>query len=150
MLISVIRRKQTDNSTIGEMFVDDKYYCYTLENPQRKKKIWGRTAIPAGVYSVQLRTSGRFHKRYSKRFPDMHKGMIHITGVPDFKYILIHIGNDEHDTAGCILVGMSYGRDWLNDSERAYRKLYPVVAKALESGEPVTITITDDRIEKIS
>lgn len=149
MLIEVVRKYETKNSTIGHLYIDGEFQCYTLEDPGRKKKIWGKTRIWAGEYSVAFRKVGGFHARYKKRFSRIHKGMLHILNVKLFEYILIHIGNTPDDTNGCILVGSGYGRDTITDSTKAYIKIYPKIARALESGEPVTIKITDDQIDKV-
>ena len=78
----------------------------------------------------------------------MHKGMLELQDVPDFKYVLIHIGNDELDTAGCILVGDSSYQNVtkkgnVRGSTNAYRRIYPPIAAALERGEDVLIDIVD-------
>ena len=61
--------------------------------------------IPAGIYDVRLRKIGGFDGRYKKKFAGFHRGMLHIQDVPNFKYVLIHIGNTDKNTAGCLLVG---------------------------------------------
>lgn len=80
--------------TIGRLYIDGKYFCDTLEDPVRKVKIKGKTAIPAGTYEVIVNRSPRF-KRLLPR----------LLNVPNFEGVLIHRGNTAEDTAGCILVG---------------------------------------------
>jgi hypothetical protein len=149
MKLKLIRKTETKNSTIGELYYEGKFLCYTLEDVGRKVKIFGKTRIWAGVYEITLRTVGLFHNRYTKRFPDIHKGMLHVRRVKGFKYILIHIGNYPKDTHGCILVGMGKGQDMITGSTNAYRKIYPIILGALERGEKVELTIVDDKIEKV-
>lgn len=148
MKLKLIRKYETDKSTIGKLYVNDEFFCHTLEDPGRKKKIWGKTCIWTGKYIVKLRKVGLFNNRYKKRFPNMHGGMLHITGVKQFKYILIHIGNFPKDTHGCVLVGSGYGTDFITGSTNAYKKLYPIVLRAFEDGEDVTIEITNDKMVK--
>ena len=105
--------------------------------------MWGKTRIPAGEYEIKLRTVGGFHERYSQRF-NFHKGMLHLQKVKEFKYILIHIGNTEEDTAGCILVGNYQGGGAIWESEQAYKRLYRKVLEAIEAGERVVITVEDE------
>ena len=78
----------------------------------------------------------------------MHHGMLELQDVPGFKYILIHPGNDEKGTAGCLITASS----WFHDKDRgyvgrssvdAYRRFYPGVAAAIKSGRSVKITIND-------
>ena len=74
--------------------------------------------------------------------------MLQVLDVPNFEYILIHVGNHEDDTAGCLLVGNTANNNRLNkgfigDSTNAYREMYIKVLKALESGLDVTIEYID-------
>ena len=79
----------------------------------------------------------------------MHKGMLHVIDVPNFKWILIHTGNTDEHTAGCLLVGDSQENNtiikdgFIGKSTNAYKRIYPPIAKALEEGEEVTIQYID-------
>jgi hypothetical protein len=133
--------------TIGRLFIDGQQVCFTLEDQHRTQKVKGDTRIPAGTYVIKLRKEGTHHLQYAKKFPGMHLGMLHLQNVPNFQYILIHIGNTDKDTEGCILLGSAYhskdGRHTITESTVAYNKVYPVVAAALQKGLPVTIEIKD-------
>ena len=109
MKLTVLRYNSQDDFTQGLLFIDGKFECHTIEDEQRTVKVYSETAIPNGTYEVKLRTEGKFHQNYSSKFPLFHKGMLHVTNVPNFEYILIHIGNDDDDTAGCLLVGRGAG-----------------------------------------
>jgi hypothetical protein len=144
MELILTRNVHSSDYTLGEIRIAGKFECYTLEDEHRDVKVKGETRIPAGSYVVKLRKSGGFHARYLKRFGALfHRGMLHVTNVPGFEYILIHIGNTEKDTAGCVLVGdrMDPVRGTIGGSESAYRRLYPKVAAALLKGEPVTLVV---------
>lgn len=139
MKLTVLREKSADDYTMGQLLIDRKYECYTIEDEIRTKKVWGETAIPAGTYQIKLRTEGTFHKKYSVKFPDFHKGMLHVTNVPGFEYVLIHIGNTDDDTAGCLLVGRQRKEGSILESTLAYKNLYKKVAAELVAGREVTI-----------
>ena len=128
----------------GRLYADGHFICMTLENPKHKNKIWGDTRISEGTYEIKFRTVGRFHKRYSKRFPDTHIGMLHLQDVRKFKYILIHCGNSKKDTHGCILTGSTEKDYVLANSTSAYMKLYPIVSDAILGGENCSIEIQDE------
>ena len=68
--------------------------------------------MPAGTYKIELRKEGGggFHNKYKKKYGSLHKGMLHVTNVPNFEYILIHTGNSDEHTAGCLLLGDSQGK----------------------------------------
>ena len=122
------------------------FLAYTLEYEYRKEKKYGETRIPSGTYKLALRKTGGYHQKYSKRFSDIHMGMLHVTNVPGFEYILIHCGNTDEHTAGCLLVGDSQENNqitkdgFIGKSTQAYKRIYPRIAEAIECGEEVTIT----------
>lgn len=153
MEISVNRIKSNSEETLGELYVNGAFACYTLEDEYREVKKMAETRIPQGTYEIKLRKVGGHHMRYAKRFPSIHAGMIWLQDVPNFQYILIHCGNTDKDTAGCLLVGSGYiednGRYKITASTKAYVELYPRIAEELEKGNKVFITIVDsDRLNK--
>ena len=135
---------ETDGSWIERTFL-----AYTLEDEYRDEKVSGETRIPKGVYQLGLRTIGGYTQRYAKKFPDMHKGMLHVLDVPGFEYILIHCGNTDEHTAGCLLVGDSQENNQITEdgfigkSTQAYKRIYPMIAKAIRKKEEVTIEYKD-------
>lgn len=147
MEIIVDRFVSDDDSTVSRVNVDGSFVCFGLEDEFREDKVPNETRIPANSYSVGLRTEGGFHARYANRFPDIHRGMLHIQNVPDFEFILIHCGNTDEDTAGCLLVGSQAltepGDMRIAQSTAAYRRLYTQVVDAAENGE-LTIRIEDN------
>lgn len=144
MNLLVQRYKSSPTATLGKLFIDGVFECYTLEDEFRAVKVKGETRIPAGRYKLALRTEGTTHFQYAKRFPEFHKGMLHVTNVPNFQWILIHIGNTEKDTEGCLLVGADRDEEkmTIGRSTVAYRKMYPKVADAITKGD-VYITYVD-------
>ena len=144
MELKLTRNVHSTDFTLGEIRIGGALQCYTLEDEHRDVKVRGETRIPEGSYEIKLRKVGGFHERYMKRFgPVFHRGMLQIMNVPGFEYILIHIGNTEKDTMGCVLVGSTRDvvKGTIGGSEVAYRRLYPKVLAALERGERVTIAI---------
>ena len=152
MKLEVLRFSSQKDSTIGLLFDvtdgDRKFMAYTLEDEHRDVKVMHETRIPAGTYDITLRTVGGFHAKYSKRFGEMHKGMLWVRNVPNFEYILIHAGNDDDDTSGCLLVGDTQTQNVTSDgfvgsSVNAYKRIYKPIAEAVECGDEVTITYID-------
>lgn len=134
-------------TTLSLVYVDGQFVCFSLEDEPREEKLAGETRIPAGVYQIKLRTEGRHHEKYKQRFDDIHRGMLWLQDVPGFTWILIHCGNTEADTDGCLLVGhvadSRPGMMRINNSTGAYRMLYKLVVDAAEANELV-IEILDD------
>ena len=148
MELEVIRFSSGTDSTNGILLnkTDNKFLAYTLEDEYRSEKKYGETRIPDGTYKLGLRKVGGYNAKYSKRFADIHTGMLHVLNVPGFEYILIHCGNTDEHTAGCLLVGDSQENNqitkdgFIGKSTQAYKRIYPRIAEAIECGEDVTIT----------
>lgn len=149
MKLEVLRFSNGEDSTSGLLFdvtSERLFLAYTLEDEYRDNKIAGETRIPDGIYKIGFRKEGGFHSKYKKRFPSIHKGMLQVNDVPGFDFILIHCGNTDEHTAGCLLVGDSQVNNmvqkdgFIGESTQAYKRIYPPIAEALESGEEVIIT----------
>jgi hypothetical protein len=120
MNLKLVRKTFTEESTIGELSVNGKFECFTLEDKVRAVKIHGKTAIPAGIYEVVITFSDRFRKPLPL-----------FLNVPNFAGIRIHSGNTAADTEGCILVGTSKGKNFVGGSRVAFNALFPKLQKAL-------------------
>lgn len=122
------------SATIGELLINNKHLCDTLEDRVRPEgeKVYGKTAIPEGTYEVKLTHSPRF----KKILPE-------ILNVPNFSGIRIHTGNSSKDTEGCILVGTWDGEkeDWVGSSKIAFDELMTLLEEATNNKEKVTITV---------
>jgi len=126
MNITVKRLHRTKNSTIGELFIDGKFECYTLEDVEREVKIKSETAIAKGKYKVIINQSNRF-----KRLLPL------LLNVPNFEGVRIHSGNSNHNTEGCILVGKTRSIDYIGSSRVAFNSLF----KKMQLAKEITITI---------
>ena len=147
MHIKVKRFTSDDDTTLSTIWVDKEFQCFGLEDEYREEKVAKETRIPAGEYVIALRTWGGFHTKYSKRFPIFHIGMLQVMEVPGFTSILIHIGNTDEDTAGCLLLGKNAiadkGNMSLGNSRAAYTEFYPKVIDAYNKGQQITIEYLD-------
>jgi len=135
MELKIIRKEFTENSTIGELYIDSSFYCFTLEDMIREPgvKIAGKTAIPEGRYRVIIDQSNRFRR-----------AMPHILDVPMFEGIRIHAGNTAASTAGCPLLGFQKGKDWIGESRLAFNQFFDKLYMSL-AHEEAWIEITRDR-----
>jgi hypothetical protein len=133
MLMQLTRKWVTARSTVGELAIDGKFECFTLEDVVRKEKIKGETAIPAGTYEIAVTFSNRFQKY-----------MPLLINVPNFEGIRIHSGNTPADTEGCILVGETRADDFIGNSRRAFISLFKKIKDAARK-EKVLIEITEKK-----
>ena len=151
--LEVLRYSSGADSTLGLLFINDangrEFLSYTLEDEFREEKVSAETRIPEGTYDIKLRTEGGFHNRYSTKFGvPWHKGMLHVQDVPGFEYILIHTGNTDEHTMGCLLVADSSTQNITKDgfvgaSVSAYKRIYPSLAQWLVDGNKLSITYID-------
>ena len=154
MRLELYRYSSEKDSTLGIlMLVDDEtdkkdFLCFTLEDEKREVKVYGETRIPEGTYQIKYRKEGGYNNKYTKRFPNIHRGMLHITDVPNFEYILIHCGNDTSHTHGCLLVGDVISQNiskepFLGQSSNCYKRIYPIISDILETQKQVSIKIVN-------
>lgn len=142
MEIIVRRIARKEAYTIGRMFINGHYFCDTLEDKDRglsdsmgeeevrKIKIYGKTAIPCGRYSVGI----TYWQKIRGYVPYLSK-------VKGFTGIFIHAGATADNTLGCILVGKNTIVGRLTDSASYSRKLTTMIREALKNGERVSIAI---------
>jgi len=117
-MIEVKRFYYGDNHTIGKLYIDGQYLCYTLEDKMRQEankpvadwKVYGKTAIPTGTYKVLVTMSARFKKPLPL-----------LLNVEGFSGVRIHAGNTSADTEGCILLGTAWDgkSDFISNSRVA-------------------------------
>ena len=148
MEIVIKRYDSSEDWTRGVMYINGVFECYTLEDEFRTKKVWGETRIPQGTYKLRIRQYGGFHERYKRRYSAFHRGMIEIVDVPDFKHVLFHVGNDDDDTSGCILLGDRQRqnitqRGFIYNSSDAYERVYRFIMSSMLNGVDVELTIKD-------
>ena len=129
-------RQGQETVTLGDLYVDGVWQCYTLEDVDRRleqgcAKIRGQTAIPLGLYRVTIDFSARFQRP-----------MLHVLDVCGFAGIRVHAGNGTCDTEGCILVGQDINAACeLVNSRLALDALVPQVQMAIDWGEEVTLSV---------
>lgn len=126
--------------TIGKLYIDDVYFCDTIEDTVRdlnkngkfdngEKKIHSKTAIPYGTYEIKWTYSPRF-KKYTPQ----------LMNVPSFEGIRIHSGNTSADTEGCLILGKNKQVGKVLNSRDTINKFYPIIKEACSNGK-VTIEI---------
>ena len=138
MKVTNKRRYTAKDYTIGTLSIDGVPFCDTLEDTDRglkssmtlqeikANKVKGKTAIPTGIYHVDMDTvsprlkNKSYAKPYGGRVPRLQ-------GVKGFDGVLIHPGNTADDTEGCILVGRNTEVGKLTDSKATYCKLFEMM-----------------------
>lgn len=142
MELNVKRIARKDGYTIGRLFINNEYFCDTLEDTDRglkdtmqvneilAKKRKGITAIPTGKYDVILTFSPRF-----KRVLPL------LLSVKCYEGVRIHAGNTAEDTEGCLLVGENKVKGQVINSRATLERLMSVLLECEKKKEKVIITI---------
>ncbi len=148
MEIETWRYSSDRDSTLGFLMMQNEttreQLCYTIEDAWQPYKKPGRTRIPPGRYKIEFRSDSPMARRYASQFSD-HMGMLWLQDVPGFEYVYLHIGNDEDDTEGCLLLGLHVNEvaRTAQQSRAAYREVYPRLALWVDDPEGLWITIVD-------
>lgn len=152
MELKLKRKYLKDDYTIGHLYIDDKYFCDTVEDKVRdynkdgdlldanEDKVYGKTAIPYGRYRIDMKTRS---PKYSLRSAYLWCGgyLPRLVDVPHFEGILIHAGSNSSHTEGCLIVGENKIRGGVINSMITLRKLYAELKSAELRGEQIWITI---------
>lgn len=138
MIVTLRRIAFKPTYTIGKLYIDGNYFCDTVEDKDRglndsmteeeikKKKVYGETAIPYGMYKVTITYSPKFKKNLPL-----------LEGVKGFSGIRIHSGNTAKDSLGCIIVGKNKKVGMVLDSRVTMEKLM----KVFDTKENIWLTI---------
>lgn len=127
--------------TIGRLYVNNVFFCNTLEDTVRdinkngtfdcgEFKIKGHTAIPYGEYEIIVNYSPRFKRELPR-----------LLNVPYFEGILIHRGNTHNDSSGCILVGENKKKGMVINSTKYEIELTKRLKEAQNKKEKIKIKI---------
>lgn len=148
MQILIKRREYEEKFTGGQLFIDNKYFCDTIEDTNRmprgvclppdelldtilKVKVPGETCIPAGQYYLRITPSSRF----GRELPE-------ILNVPGFTGVRIHPGNTADDSEGCILVGRRIKAGFVSESRATMDGLMKRIRETcMTNGNRLQITI---------
>ncbi len=110
----------TDDGTIGVLTCGFAPICLTLEEDWRDNAK-GMSCIPEGSYICQAVNTPK------------HGDTFRVRDVPGRSDILIHSGNTEADTEGCILVGKEYGYIQAKDDQSGQTEEQLAVLRSKEA-----------------
>ncbi len=153
MEIKVDRKWKKDTYTIGNLYINGKFFCNTLEDKDRglkstqplsyikSAKVPSETAIPTGKYEVLMTVKSQKYSKVSWINALCGGFMPRLKNVPGFDGILIHSGSSALDSAGCLLVGKNTIKGRLTQSRDTFTNLYKELKNAHNRGEKITIEI---------
>lgn len=146
--LTILRYLDDGETTLGLIFLRNKFFAYTLEDAHQDVKIQKKTRIPSGIYPLDFyKTESDLTKKYRKTYGDWFDFHLEIKNIPNFQNVYIHVGNTHENTDGCILIadGVSAGTSKsLQYSRNAFERFYKTVSALLKSNEPVTIQILNE------
>lgn len=146
--LTVLRFFDDNETTLGLLYFQDQFFCYTLEDTFHEVKVKGETRIPAGTYNLDYRREVTRLTRKYRQIWDWFDYHLHIQNVENFQYIYIHSGNDHTHTEGCLLIADSIESSdqerKIYNSRRAYERLYKSIKQFKQDGRQTRIKIFDE------
>ena len=153
MEILVERKWKKDNYTIGNLYINGKWFSNTLEDKDRGLKDSmslteiktlkkpRTTAIPTGTYEVTLNVVSPKFSKYPF-YNSINGGRVpRLLNVKGFDGILIHVMDGPKGanlSEGCIGVGRNLIKGGLLQGKEYYKKLYDILKN---SKDKITIKI---------
>ena len=153
MELIVERKYKKQSYTIGNLYVNGKFFSNTLEDVDRsldssmsvakirELKKPSITAIPRGTYEITLDI---ISPKYSTNsfYKQVCNGKVpRLLNVKGFEGVLIHAGNTDKDSAGCLLVGLNKVKGQVINSMETFKELYKLLKDKHDKGEKITIKI---------
>lgn len=125
MKLTLIRDKDNGESTLGRLFCEGEFLCFTLENTwaDNEPRV---SCVPEGNYQLETKKYGRYWEKYKPLEIPILKD------VPNRSQILIHPGNFPKDTLGCILVGDNKANNFVGNSRNTWKKFHKYFVEANE------------------
>lgn len=153
MELLVDRKWKKQSYTISNLYINGEWFCNCLEDADRgldnsmsedmirTLKKPSITAIPRGTYEITLDVVS---PKYSKVqfYKDVCNGKVpRLKNVKGFDGILIHAGNTDKDSSGCLLVGQNKVKGQVVNSKETFKQLYKLLQDRRSKGEKITIKI---------
>lgn len=144
-MISIVleRAYRGKEYTIGKLYINNKYFCDTLEDVDRgltqsmseqeilSIKIKNQTAIPIGQYKIVMNIASPKYSNFSKYpWAKPYQGKLpRLLNVPGYSGVLIHPGNTKNDTSGCILLGENNVKGKVVNSQKKWKEFMEILSK---------------------
>ncbi|EAH8296370.1 hypothetical protein KCS59_001019 [Campylobacter jejuni] len=151
MKITINRRYTGKTCVIGKFKVlddDDKilFECFSLEEDKEGLESGKDLRIPEGNYNLKRHSPSRFENTLRSITKKDDDTMINVYNdeVPASRAILIHWGNTDKDTQGCILLGLTKdnNNESVGQSRQACKEFYDLMhGKNLED---IKLEITNE------
>ncbi|EGB8911986.1 hypothetical protein WJ624_000438 [Campylobacter jejuni] len=150
MKITINRRYTGKTCVIGKFKVlddDDKilFECFSLEEDKEGLESGKDLRIPEGNYNLKRHSPSRFENTLRSITKKDDDTMINVYNddVPSSRAILIHWGNTDKDTQGCILLGLTKdNNESVGQSRQACKEFYDLMhGKNLED---IKLEITNE------
>lgn len=153
MELLVDRKWKKQSYTMSNLFIDGEWFSNVLEDADRgldnsmsedmirTLKKPSITAIPRGTYEITLDVVS---PKYSKVqfYKDVCNGKVpRLKNVKGFDGILIHAGNTDKDSSGCLLVGQNKVKGQVVNSKETFKQLYKLLQDGKSRGEKIVIKI---------
>ena len=153
MKIVIKREVYRETYTIGKLYIDNEFFCNTLEDRDRGltsemslieingRKVMHETAIPSGTYEVSLDYVSPKFSQYPYYMEVCGGRLPRLLDVKGFSGVLIHVGTNASHSSGCILVGNNTSIGQLSNGKKVFKELYKRLLDAKKEGKKIMLRI---------
>lgn len=139
MKIVIKREVYRETYTIGKLYIDNEFFCWTLEDKDRgltqnmsveqikSMKVPGETAIPKGTYRVTLDVVSPKFSKYPFYMQTCGGKLPRLIDVKGYEGVLIHVADGpKRDSLvqGCIGIGNLSAEEYLMNGKKVFAELY--------------------------
>ena len=139
MKLTVKRTVLRSSYTLGELYIDEQFFCHTLEDLDRgltqdmplnlikSLKIPGETAIPKGTYKVTLDVVSPKFSKYPFYMKVCEGKLPRLIDVKGYEGVLIHVADGIKRDAllqGCIGIGNLSSEEYLINGKQVFTEFY--------------------------
>tara|TARA_R110000850_G_scaffold105168_1_gene216062 strand:- start:189 stop:944 length:756 start_codon:yes stop_codon:yes gene_type:complete len=149
--LNLIRSSDDGVTTIGMLYLNEEFFCYTLEDSGIDESSRAAVQIPAGNYGVELdHQPNSFAERFEQLYPDWYTAPLKFTGVNKFTSVWIQNEVDELPGQASIVVTndlqVSDADAFLKSSRDTFKTLYVRLRSALEQGTKVRVIVKSENV----
>lgn len=150
---NIMKPKECRAYCISHVYINGKYSHDIIEDYDRGLdssmsledikaiKVYAKTAIPTGTYTVRLDIQSPTFKK-KEYYYNLCRGYLpRLMNVKGYDGILMHCGIDENSSAGCLIVGENKVVGKVINSKAVFERILPILQQASRKGETITYTV---------
>lgn len=144
-MITLLRVSNDGDSTLGMLYYDEIFCCYTIEDYPSENDLVCR--VPAGIYHIGFSENAALNKEYSSRIRNFQRHL-QLTDAPPNYDTILHFGGIGATLKGDIILTditeIGRGTQMFQQSKIIFENFYNLVSDQINKGEFMIIKIFDE------